>query len=148
MCVEQPNQMREKETRYCLVNDPDFVHKCIFYTWFKPKDFLIIIYYLGCVWVCLLCIWHTHKNIQRTAKNSCKIIKTEIWLQKQLTTCRNCSVSFRHRACRNWCCVRPPSCVIYIERFSLSACNCLCWNFLWFLIVRRKIDYCKIHVTN
>lgn len=41
---------------------------CIFYTWLKPKDFLIIIYYLGCVWVCLLCIWHTHKIYKELQK--------------------------------------------------------------------------------
>lgn len=113
----------------------------IFYTWLKPKDFLKIIYYLGC-------IWHTQKYTKNCKKFLLNNKDRNLITKNQLTTCRNCSVSFRHRACRNWCCVRPPSCVIYIERFSLSACNCLCWNFLWFLIVRRKIYYCKIHVTN
>lgn len=74
--------MRENETRYCLVNDPDFVHKCIFYTWLKPKDFFNNYLLSGmCLGLYIVYLTHT-KNIQRTAKYSCKIIKNRNLITK------------------------------------------------------------------
>lgn len=70
--------MRENETRYCLVNDPDFVHM-YFLHMIKNKGFFFNNYLLSGMCFGLFIVYLTHtKNIQRTAKNSCKIIKTEM----------------------------------------------------------------------
>lgn len=55
---------------------------CIFYTWLKPKDFFNNYLLSGmCLGLSIVYLTHT-KNIQRTAKNSCKIIKNRNLITK------------------------------------------------------------------
>lgn len=54
----------------------------IFYTWLKPKDFFNNYLLSGmCLGLSIVYLTHT-KNIQRTAKNSCKIIKNRNLITK------------------------------------------------------------------